>query len=124
VKGVGRWTAQMFLMFRLGRPNVLPELDLGIRKAIQRAYRLRAMPDAERVRKIGADWAPYATIACWYLWRSLEAAGPTRPQSARGKGKAPAAAKRAPRAGRATAAAKAKRRPPPARGGTRTRGRA
>ena len=72
VKGIGRWTAQMFLMFRLGRPNVLPELDLGIQKGIQRAYRLRSLPKPERVRKIGAKWAPYSTVACWYLWRSLD----------------------------------------------------
>ena len=73
VKGIGRWTAQMFLMFRLGRPDVLPELDLGIQKGIQRAYRLRSLPKPERVRKIGAKWAPYSTVACWYLWRSLDA---------------------------------------------------
>lgn len=72
VKGVGRWTAQMFLMFRLGRPDVLPELDLGIQKAIQRAYRLRKRPLPQRVLKIGAIWAPYRTVASWYLWRSLE----------------------------------------------------
>lgn len=72
VKGVGRWTAQMFLMFRLGRPNVLPELDLGIRKAIQLAYRTRKLPSHERVQKIGAPWAPYRSIACWYLWESLD----------------------------------------------------
>lgn len=72
VRGVGRWTAQMFLMFRLGRPNVLPELDLGIQKGIQRAYRLRSLPKPDRVRKIGAKWAPYSSIACWYLWRSLD----------------------------------------------------
>jgi DNA-3-methyladenine glycosylase II len=72
VKGVGRWTAQMFLMFRLGRPDVLPELDLGIRKAIQRAYRLRKLPDSARVHTIGATWAPYRTIASWYLWRSID----------------------------------------------------
>jgi DNA-3-methyladenine glycosylase II len=72
VKGVGRWTAQMFLMFRLGRPDVLPELDLGVRKAIMRAYRLRKMPTADRVLRIGAPWSPYRTIASWYLWRSLE----------------------------------------------------
>jgi DNA-3-methyladenine glycosylase II len=72
VKGVGRWTAQMFLMFRLGRPDVLPDLDLGIQKAIQRAYRLRKRPLPERVLKIGAPWAPYRTVASWYLWRSLE----------------------------------------------------
>jgi len=72
VKGVGRWTAQMFLMFRLGRPDVLPELDLGIQNAIQRAYRLRKRPLPARVIKIGAAWAPYRTVASWYLWRSLE----------------------------------------------------
>ena len=72
VKGVGRWTAQMFLMFRLGRPDVLPDLDLGIQKAIQRAYGLRKRPLPARVIKIGAPWAPYRTVASWYLWRSLE----------------------------------------------------
>lgn len=72
VKGIGVWTAQMFLMFRLGRPDVLPDLDLGIRKAIQRAYRLRKLPAAERVHRIGAPWSPFSTVACWYLWRSLE----------------------------------------------------
>ena len=75
VKGIGRWTAQMFLMFRLGRLDVLPELDLGVRKAIQRAYRTRGLPTTARVLKIGAPWAPYRTIASWYLWRSLEADG-------------------------------------------------
>jgi DNA-3-methyladenine glycosylase II len=74
VKGVGRWTAQMFLMFRLGRPDVLPDLDLGIQKAIQRAYGLRKRPGPARVLKIGAPWAPYRTVASWYLWRSLELA--------------------------------------------------
>lgn len=72
VKGVGVWTAQMFLMFRLGRPDVLPDLDLGIRKGIQQAYRLRKLPDAKRVQSIGAKWAPYRTVACWYLWRSID----------------------------------------------------
>jgi DNA-3-methyladenine glycosylase II len=72
VKGIGRWTAQMFLMFRLGRPDVLPELDLGIQNAIQRAYRLRKRPTPQRVRKLGAKWSPHSTVACWYLWRSLE----------------------------------------------------
>ncbi len=72
VKGVGRWTAQMFLMFRLGRANVLPEFDLGIQKAIKIAYGLRKMPTPERVRRIGANWDPYCSIASWYLWRSLD----------------------------------------------------
>ena len=72
VKGIGRWTAQMFIMFRLGRPDVLPDLDLGIQKGIQRAYRLRKLPTPERVLKIGAKWAPYRTVASWYLWRYLD----------------------------------------------------
>lgn len=72
VKGIGRWTAQMFLMFRLGRGDVLPELDLGIQNAIRRAYRKRKRPAPKDVRKIGAKWSPHSTVACWYLWRSLE----------------------------------------------------
>lgn len=72
VKGVGPWTAQMFLMFRLGRPNVLPLVDLGINKAIMNEYKLRKMPKPKDVERIGAAWAPHATVACWYLWRSLE----------------------------------------------------
>lgn len=72
IKGVGRWTADMVLMFRLGRLDVVPGLDLGIRKAVQRAYRLRRLPTPERVQTLGATWAPYGSIATWYLWRSLE----------------------------------------------------
>ena len=72
VKGIGRWTAQMFLMFRLGRPDVLPELDLGIQNAIKKAYRKRKRPVPKDVKKIGAKWSPYSSVACWYLWRSLE----------------------------------------------------
>jgi len=74
VKGVGVWTAQMFLMFRLLRPDVLPVLDLGVRKGVQRAYRLRKLPDAKRVEKIARPWAPYRTIGSWYMWRVLELA--------------------------------------------------
>ena len=72
VKGIGVWSAQMFLMFRLGRPDVLPTLDLGIRKGVQRAYGLRSMPSPKKVEQIGAPWSPWATIASWYLWRSLD----------------------------------------------------
>jgi DNA-3-methyladenine glycosylase II len=72
VKGIGVWTAQMFLMFRLGRLDVLPDLDLGIRNAIRKAYRVRGVPNAKRIAKIGAPWRPYASVACWYLWRSLD----------------------------------------------------
>jgi DNA-3-methyladenine glycosylase II len=76
VKGIGRWTAQMFLMFRLGRPDVLPDLDLGVQKGIQRAYRLRKLPTPERVKKIGAKWAPYRTVGSWYMWRLLDTPKP------------------------------------------------
>jgi DNA-3-methyladenine glycosylase II len=72
VKGIGRWTAQMFLMFRLGRPDVLPELDLGIQNAIKRAYRKRKRPTPKDVRKLGAKWSPHSSVAAWYLWRSLD----------------------------------------------------
>ena len=71
VKGIGRWTAEMFLMFRLHRPDVLPVGDLGIVKAVQKAYKLRALPSPERLTKIGENWRPYRSVACWYLWRSL-----------------------------------------------------
>jgi DNA-3-methyladenine glycosylase II len=72
VKGIGRWTVQMFLMFRLGRPDVLPELDLGVQNAIQRAYGLEKRPTPKDVLRIGEKWRPYASVASWYLWRSLE----------------------------------------------------
>ena len=71
VKGIGKWTAQMFLMFKLGRPDVLPDLDLGIQNAIKRAYRKRRVTPKD-VLRIGAKWSPYSSIACWYLWRSLD----------------------------------------------------
>jgi DNA-3-methyladenine glycosylase II len=73
VKGIGRWTAEMFLMFRLHRPDVLPVGDLGIVKAVQRAYKLRTLPSPQRLTKIGETWRPYRSVACWYLWASLDA---------------------------------------------------
>lgn len=72
VKGIGRWSAEMFLMFRLHRPDVLPVGDLGIVNAITNVYRLRKKPTAERIRKIGEAWRPYRSVASWYLWRSLD----------------------------------------------------
>jgi 3-methyladenine DNA glycosylase/8-oxoguanine DNA glycosylase len=72
VKGIGRWTAQMFLMFRLGRLDVLPELDLGIQNGVQRAYGLRKRATPKDVQRIGAVWTPYSSIACWYLWRLVD----------------------------------------------------
>ncbi len=70
VRGIGRWTAEMFLIFQLQRPDVLPVNDLGINRAIMRRYGLGAMPRPEQVRAIGAPWRPHATVACLYLWRS------------------------------------------------------
>ena len=72
VKGIGRWTAEMFLMFRLHRPDVLPVGDLGIVKAVQRAYRLRTLPSPTRLLRLGESWRPYRSVACWYLWASLD----------------------------------------------------
>jgi DNA-3-methyladenine glycosylase II len=72
VRGIGRWTAEMFLMFTLGRANVLPVDDLGLRKALMKAYRLKSMPDEAKFRKIAERWHPYCTIASLYLWRSLD----------------------------------------------------
>lgn len=71
VKGLGLWTAQMFLMFQLERPDVLPTGDLGIRRAIERAYGLDALPDPIAMERIALPWRPYRTLACRYLWRSL-----------------------------------------------------
>jgi 3-methyladenine DNA glycosylase/8-oxoguanine DNA glycosylase len=71
VKGIGQWTAEIFLMFRLGRPDVLPAGDLGLLTAAQRAYGLRKRPTPERLRKIGEAWRPYRSVAAWYLWESL-----------------------------------------------------
>ncbi len=71
-KGVGVWTAQMFLLFALRRPDVLATGDLGIRAAIRKAYRLRALPPPARVEKLGAKWRPYCSMACWYFWHSQD----------------------------------------------------
>jgi len=72
VRGIGRWTAEMFLMFHLARPDVLPLADLGLQRAMRLHYnRGRALSDA-RMRKIGAVWAPWRSVATWYLWRSLD----------------------------------------------------
>jgi DNA-3-methyladenine glycosylase II len=72
VKGIGTWSAQMFLMFRLGRPDVLPATDLGVQKGVQRAYKLRKLPTPAQVLRRGEKWAPYRTVASWYMWRVLE----------------------------------------------------
>jgi DNA-3-methyladenine glycosylase II len=72
VKGLGVWTAHMFLMFHLERPDVLAVGDLGIRRAIERAYGLGALPDVAEIERIAEPWRPHRTLACRYLWRSLD----------------------------------------------------
>jgi DNA-3-methyladenine glycosylase II len=72
VKGIGLWTAQMFLMFSLARLDVFPHADLGIRSALRNLYRLDDLPDTETSHRIAAKWRPYATFASWYCWRSLD----------------------------------------------------
>jgi DNA-3-methyladenine glycosylase II len=73
VRGVGRWTAEMVLMFTLGRPDVLPVDDYGFRRAVQIEYKMRALPKPERLHKLAAPWRPYRTVGTWYLWQSLSA---------------------------------------------------
>jgi len=72
IKGVGRWTAQMFLIFNLGRPDVLPVHDLGVRKGYQIAYGKRSLPRPEALERFGAKWKPHRTAAAWYLCRVLD----------------------------------------------------
>jgi len=72
VKGIGVWTAHMFLMFALRRPNVLPVGDLGVRAAIRKAYNLEALPTVKEVEELAAPWHPFCSVAAWYLWRSLD----------------------------------------------------
>src|SRR5579872_2128627 len=74
VKGIGVWTAQMFLMFSLGRLDVFPHDDLGIRAALRQLYRLKGLPDRKTGERIAQAWRPYATVGSWYCWRSLELA--------------------------------------------------
>lgn len=72
VKGIGRWTAEMFLIFSLGRLDVLPIGDLGLRKGVQMAFSLSELPKPKEVEKIGIRWKPYRSVATWYLWKSLQ----------------------------------------------------
>ena len=72
IKGVGRWTVEMLLIFNLGRPDVLPVHDLGVRRGFQLAYRKRKLPEPEHLERHGVRWAPYRTTAAWYLWRATE----------------------------------------------------
>ena len=76
VNGVGPWSVKMYLMFRLGRPDVLPQTDLGIRKGVQRSYGLSVLPAPKEVITRAEPWRPFRTLASWYLWRSLEMENP------------------------------------------------
>jgi DNA-3-methyladenine glycosylase II len=72
VKGLGRWSADMFLIFHLRRPDVLPVGDLGIRRAVEKAYGLPGLPDADGLRSLAGPWRPHRTLACLYLWKTLD----------------------------------------------------
>jgi DNA-3-methyladenine glycosylase II len=73
IKGIGPWSADMFLMFGLGRPDVLPVGDYGFRAALKNQFKLKELPDPKKATKLSEPWRPYRSIATWYLWRSLEA---------------------------------------------------
>ncbi|HVU38852.1 MAG TPA: hypothetical protein VHC95_11005, partial [Opitutales bacterium] len=81
IKGVGPWTVEMLLIFNLGRPDVLPHHDLGVRRGFQIAHKLRKMPSPERVARDGKKWAPHRTLAAWYLWRATDSAKPAAKKS-------------------------------------------
>ncbi|HTZ84882.1 MAG TPA: DNA-3-methyladenine glycosylase, partial [Candidatus Acidoferrales bacterium] len=72
VKGIGEWTAHMFLMFSLRRPNVLPTGDYGVQMAVKKHYRKRKLPKPKDMERIARAWEPYRSVACWYMWRSLD----------------------------------------------------
>ena len=72
VRGIGRWSAEMFLIFRLGRPDILPVADVGVQRAMRALYGLRKHPSPSRMAALARPWRPYRSIACWYLWRSLD----------------------------------------------------
>lgn len=90
VRGIGRWTVEMMLLFRLGRPNVLPVDDYGVRKGMQRLYKLRELPKKGAMRRRARKWEPWCSVASWYMWRCAELPG-VKP----GKAKTPAKAKAA-----------------------------
>src|SRR5688500_11033789 len=72
VRGIGRWSAEMFLIFRLGRPDILPVGDVGVQRAMRALYGLRKHPSPARMTELARPWRPYRSVACWYLWRSLD----------------------------------------------------
>jgi DNA-3-methyladenine glycosylase II len=99
VRGIGAWTVEMFLIFRLGRPDVLPIHDLGVKKGWSVAYGMKHMPKPQELLKFGERWRPYRTVASWYMWRAFERAGykvtnKIRPKPVRRKSKRRGAAQK------------------------------
>lgn len=82
VRGIGRWTVEMMLIFRLGRPNVLPVDDYGVRKGMQRLYRMRELPKKDAMRRRARKWEPWCSVASWYMWRCAELPG-AKPKAAK-----------------------------------------
>jgi DNA-3-methyladenine glycosylase II len=78
VRGIGQWTVEMLLIFRLGRPDVLPVADLGVRRGFMLTYGKREMPKPGDVLQFGERWRPYRSVASWYMWRAVERLGPPR----------------------------------------------
>lgn len=112
VRGVGRWTVEMLLMFQLGRPDVLPSGDLGVRNGFRAAYGLREAPAPRALEAFGARWAPFRSAAAWYLWRAVELSR---------EGRLPAPPRPAPRLNRPASSRGAGRAAPRRRPGARTR---
>lgn len=115
VRGIGRWTAQMFLIFRLGRKNILPTVDLGINKAIMQAYGLKKMPKPDEVVKIGEKWSPFSSVASWYLWRSLDQPMPKKLQKLAEKRLKELSGRRSRKAGGSRQQSRTKRRSSPSK---------
>jgi len=87
VRGIGAWTVEMFLIFRLGRPDVLPIHDYGVQKGFAITYRKKSIPKPRELAEFGERWRPYRTVASWYMWRAVQLAGPTARKITKGKGK-------------------------------------
>jgi 3-methyladenine DNA glycosylase/8-oxoguanine DNA glycosylase len=94
VRGIGAWTVEMFLIFRLGRPDVLPIHDYGVQKGFALTYRKKAIPKPKELLKFGERWRPYRTVASWYMWRAVELAGPAARKITKAKGKVAATKKK------------------------------
>lgn len=113
VRGIGRWTAEMFLMFNLHRPDVFPVDDLGVRNAVARLYAMSAPPPPKELREFGERWRPYRSVAAWYLWQSMRITTPgDSTDGAAAKAKAIAKAKAQPRKKAASKIGKRKTTPP------------